>query len=209
MNTAARRRSSRILIVLALIGVIVLGAWRYRRMTRPKRFQEVDAGKLYRSRQPRGMQYAVLDHLNIGRVISLRHYTDEPVLRAVEAQRCREAGVEFVQIAVDTMVPSKKEVLEFLRAVRTAPGPVLVHCQYGRDRTGQMCAAYRVLVQEWSVDDALEEIASFRANLESEKGRRTRELLEFIAARRKQWLARSAVNPTPTSTPSEAVLEGG
>ena len=49
--------------------------------------------------------------------------------------------------------------MRFLRIVtdheRT---PVLVHCHYGADRTGVLCAAYRVAVQGWSKQQAIDEM---------------------------------------------------
>jgi protein tyrosine/serine phosphatase len=53
----------------------------------------------------------------------------------------------------------EKEVVRFLKIVsdpnRT---PALVHCQRGADRTGTMCAIYRVAVQGWRKDEAIEEM---------------------------------------------------
>ena len=42
--------------------------------------------------------------------------------------------------------------------------PVFVHCAEGRDRTGYFVAAYRMVVENWSVDDALHEMLDFRFN---------------------------------------------
>jgi hypothetical protein len=36
--------------------------------------------------------------------------------------------------------------------------PVLVHCHFGSDRTGTMCAVYRVAVQGWSKEEAIAEM---------------------------------------------------
>ncbi|MFT6863841.1 MAG: protein tyrosine/serine phosphatase [Akkermansiaceae bacterium] len=36
--------------------------------------------------------------------------------------------------------------------------PVLVHCLHGSDRTGAMCAAYRIVVQGWSKGAAIAKI---------------------------------------------------
>ena len=36
--------------------------------------------------------------------------------------------------------------------------PVLVHCQHGADRTGSMCALYRIMRQGWKVEDAITEM---------------------------------------------------
>ena len=35
---------------------------------------------------------------------------------------------------------------------------VLVHCQHGADRTGTMCAMYRILREGWTADDAIDEM---------------------------------------------------
>jgi protein tyrosine/serine phosphatase len=55
--------------------------------------------------------------------------------------------------------PEDKEVVRFLKIVsdpnRT---PVFVHCQRGADRTGTMCAIYRIAVQGWSKAEAIEEM---------------------------------------------------
>ena len=49
--------------------------------------------------------------------------------------------------------------MEFLK-VATDPKrqPVFVHCQHGADRTGTMCAIYRLVEQGWSKDEAIREI---------------------------------------------------
>lgn len=33
-----------------------------------------------------------------------------------------------------------------------------IHCRHGRERTGLVCAAYRILVDKWSVDKAYQEM---------------------------------------------------
>jgi len=35
---------------------------------------------------------------------------------------------------------------------------VLVHCLHGADRTGTMCAVYRMVVEGWSKEDAIKEL---------------------------------------------------
>ena len=52
------------------------------------------------------------------------------------------------------------DVLAALRAIREAEanGAVLMHCKHGTDRTGLMAAMYRVVVQGWSKEEALNEM---------------------------------------------------
>lgn len=40
------------------------------------------------------------------------------------------------------------------------PRPLLVHCREGVDRTGVVCAYYRVVAEGWSPADAIEEMLS-------------------------------------------------
>jgi hypothetical protein len=55
--------------------------------------------------------------------------------------------------------PERKEAVRFLQ-IATNPDrtPVLVHCQHGADRTGSMCALYRVAVQGWTKEKAIREM---------------------------------------------------
>src|SRR5579859_2662264 len=52
------------------------------------------------------------------------------------------------------------EVIEALHRIRTAEtyGAVLIHCQHGADRTGLVSAMYRMVYQDWSKEDALDEL---------------------------------------------------
>jgi protein tyrosine phosphatase (PTP) superfamily phosphohydrolase (DUF442 family) len=52
---------------------------------------------------------------------------------------------------------SQAKLNQILGAIRSAPKPVLVHCEWGRDRTGLVVAAYRVAVNGWSKDKAMQE----------------------------------------------------
>jgi protein tyrosine/serine phosphatase len=50
-------------------------------------------------------------------------------------------------------------VLEVMRLLRQKDrGPFLIHCQHGADRTGLMSAIYRMLEQNWTAHQALDEL---------------------------------------------------
>ena len=58
--------------------------------------------------------------------------------------------------------PSDAQIVQFLDLVRDNPKTkIFVHCQRGADRTGTMVAAYRVVVQHQSVQDAVSEMHNF------------------------------------------------
>lgn len=49
-------------------------------------------------------------------------------------------------------------IAHFLAIVSQQPKPIYVHCRYGENRTGVMVAAYRVLVEGVSVEEAIKEM---------------------------------------------------
>ena len=82
-------------------------------------------------------------------------------LRSFHSDRdeIEDTGLAYEHIYMKTWHPEDEEVVRFLRIVtdenRT---PVFVHCQRGADRTGVMCAIYRIAVQGWSKEEAIEEM---------------------------------------------------
>lgn len=48
-----------------------------------------------------------------------------------------------------------------LNAIDKAPKPLLIHCTRGQDRTGVICAAYRVAECGWTIDEAIEEMEDY------------------------------------------------
>jgi len=107
---------------------------------------------LYRSSLPDGGALPLLTKLKIGTVITFLPESD--------ARWLSTPGVERVQLPYRTNHVDDSDILRALRAVQDAEakGPVLMHCKHGSDRTGLVAAMYRVVVQGWSKEDALNEM---------------------------------------------------
>ena len=107
---------------------------------------------LYRSALPNSNALPVLEQLRIGTVINFLPESDAPWLKA--------SDIKQVQLTYRTNHVDDSDVLAALRAIQEAEanGPVLMHCKHGSDRTGLMAAMYRVVVQGWSKEDALNEM---------------------------------------------------
>jgi len=107
---------------------------------------------LYRSSLPDGGALPLLAKLDIGTVINFLPESD--------ANWLSTPGIEQVQLPYRTNHVDDSDVLKALRAIQEgqARGPVLMHCKHGSDRTGLMAAMYRVVVQGWSKEDALDEM---------------------------------------------------
>jgi len=60
--------------------------------------------------------------------------------------------------------PETEDVVRAMKVIQMPEyQPVFVHCQAGMDRTGLVVAVYRILVDGWSVEDAIAERKAFGA----------------------------------------------
>jgi len=111
----------------------------------------VDA-KLYRSAQPTAEGMTNLVALGIKTVVNLRdNHSDSDEIGALPLAAHR--------IEIFTGNPKVEQVKAFLAIMDdTNAVPVLVHCQHGADRTGTMCALYRILRQGWETEEAIREM---------------------------------------------------
>ena len=107
---------------------------------------------LYRSALPDSNAVPALEKLKIGTVINFLPESD--------ANWLKSSNIKQVQLSYRTNHVDDSDVLAALRAIQDAQadGPVLMHCKHGSDRTGLMAAMYRVVVQGWSKEDALNEM---------------------------------------------------
>ncbi|MDI2145353.1 MULTISPECIES: dual specificity protein phosphatase family protein [unclassified Pseudomonas] len=107
---------------------------------------------LYRSALPDAGAVPLLQNLKVATVINFLPEADSSWLKT--------PGINQVQLPYRTNHVDDADVLKTLRAIQTAEanGPVLMHCKHGSDRTGLMAAMYRIVVQGWSKEDALNEM---------------------------------------------------
>ncbi|MFP0197434.1 dual specificity protein phosphatase family protein [Pseudomonas sp. PHC1] len=107
---------------------------------------------LYRSALPDDGAVPLLNNLKVATVINFLPEADSSWLKA--------PGIHQVQLPYRTNHVDDSDVLKTLRAIQAAEadGPVLMHCKHGSDRTGLMAAMYRIVVQGWSKEDALNEM---------------------------------------------------
>jgi len=107
---------------------------------------------LYRSAQPTSEGIRNLKKMGIETIINLRSFHSD-------RKEIGDTGLAYEHLYMKAWHPEEKEAVRFLQIVTDpARTPVLVHCQHGADRTGTMCAIYRIAVQGWSKEEALQEM---------------------------------------------------
>jgi rhodanese/phosphatase family protein len=111
-------------------------------------------------RGPRPTNLNELVGLGIKRIISLESgiydvfHPGEPL----ERQFPCEFGMDQYDLkSSDFRPPERWAVKKFLNLTTVNPKPTFVHCLSGVDRTGFMCAVYRMVVQRWAFERALSE----------------------------------------------------
>jgi protein tyrosine phosphatase (PTP) superfamily phosphohydrolase (DUF442 family) len=107
---------------------------------------------LFRSDQPSPQGMQNLKKLGVKTILNLRSFHSD-------RDEINETGLAYEHIYMKAWHPEAGDVVRFLKIV-TDPkrAPVLVHCQYGSDRTGAMIAVYRIAVQGWSKAEAIREM---------------------------------------------------
>lgn len=107
---------------------------------------------LYRSALPTPASVPLLQDQGIQTVVSF--------IKDDDALWAGRSSLTLVSLPLHADRVSDADVLRVLRALQAAQdrGPVLMHCKHGRNRTGLMAALYRMVIQGWSREAALEEM---------------------------------------------------
>jgi len=163
MNSSDGRRKTISLVASLLLFSALAGYCGSRESVRPSTWArpiEIDgvpnlhkvSDTLFRSGQPSPEGLKALAALGIKTIINLRSM--HPA-----AEETASAGLNYVEIPSRATSVKKADVLRFLAAVtESSGGPYLVHCHHGADRAGLMVAAYRVVVQNWTKEEAIREM---------------------------------------------------
>ena len=106
---------------------------------------------LYRSAQPSASGFQALEQMGIQQILNLREYHDDD-------DEARDTTLHLQEVPINTFDFGEAEILAALNVIAQSPQPVLVHCLHGADRTGTIIAAYRMVCQGWSREQAITEL---------------------------------------------------
>jgi tyrosine-protein phosphatase SIW14 len=163
MTTLRRFNTSKVpaagfVLMLALAGVITSA-----QVSTPPRINNFGRvnDNYYRGSQPNKSQLSALKAIGVKTIIDLRRdYVP------AERQWTTELGMNYFNIPLRPGRRATKEQTEyFLRLVNDpANGPVYVHCRGGRHRTGALTGVYRITHDNWTADQAWEEMKKYDFN---------------------------------------------
>ena len=107
---------------------------------------------LYRGAQPTAAGMKQLQALGVKTVINLRaRHSDHKIAAGTSQNRAH--------FKMQPWHCDEDEVVWFLKAATDTNNlPAFVHCERGADRTGVMCAMYRIVVCDWTKAQALDEM---------------------------------------------------
>jgi len=105
---------------------------------------------IYRSEQPTKQAMQELEQMGICTILNLRKlHNDQDEAKATHLQ------LERVPIVTSKL--TYLDIVTALQIIKTAKKPLLVHCWHGSDRTGCIIAAYRMVFENWTREEAIQE----------------------------------------------------
>ncbi len=157
MPTEKSRKAGLVLLVsLLALGSCLFGMSRPDKWATPvpsktlKNWYRVSAD-VYRSEQPTREGFMEIRAKGIKTIVNLRsHHSDAALIEGL--------GLGLVEVPMNAARFGEEDIVKALRAIRDAPKPVLVHCQFGSDRTGVVIAMYRIIFEGWTKEEALAEL---------------------------------------------------
>jgi protein tyrosine phosphatase (PTP) superfamily phosphohydrolase (DUF442 family) len=107
---------------------------------------------LYRGAQPTAAGMRQLKAMGVKTVVNLRAWHSDK-------DKVVGTGLKSVRFEMEPWHGDTEEVVQFLKVVTSTNNlPAFVHCERGADRTGMMCAMYRITVCGWTKEQAIDEM---------------------------------------------------
>lgn len=110
---------------------------------------------LYRSAQPdkRGMKY--VERKGIKTIINLRN-------RLNDTKEIKGTDLKIVWIPMRASKVNYEDMVVSMKTFKDVQKPALVHCRRGSDRTGCFVACYRIVFENQTKEDAINELMDER-----------------------------------------------
>ena len=124
-----------------------------------RNFHKVDEG-IYRCAQPNKAGFSVLSEMGISEVINLRSFQ-------TDRKYAKQNNLTFYSIKLQAENLNYAKIVTILKLIQNKQGSIVIHCKHGSDRTGLIIALYRIVFQDWSKEDAINELLHGNYNFHS------------------------------------------
>ena len=111
---------------------------------------KIDVG-VYRSEQPSSADFKALEKYGIKETLNLRN-------RHRDDDEAKGIAVKLNRGKMKAHSVSEEQLIRALRIIKNRKAPIVIHCHHGSDRTGAVCALYRIVFQNVSKEDAIREM---------------------------------------------------
>ncbi|MBP9093693.1 tyrosine-protein phosphatase [bacterium] len=115
-------------------------------------YQVVNEG-LQRGGQPTERGFAILKEEGVKTIINLREESEH---LAAEEALIKRLGLNYHSLVISPFGFPTNELIHQAISIITdeSKQPVFLHCLHGQDRTGMLVGIYRMVVEEWNLQDA-------------------------------------------------------
>jgi protein tyrosine/serine phosphatase len=157
-----RFRAALIAAGLLLSPVVALGGWAAG-MRASGNVHMVEQGHLYRSAQLSGpFLNDVIDQYGIRTIINLRGRNPGTKWYRDETAIATRKGITHIDIGMSAnKEPDSATIERLIEAFKTAPKPILVHCEAGADRSGLASAIYELLIAHRPASEAERQLSFY------------------------------------------------
>jgi tyrosine-protein phosphatase SIW14 len=108
--------------------------------------------ELYRGAQPTAEGMQELKKMGIKTVVNLRAFHSD-------RDEIGDTELDYEHIRMTAWHPEEEDLVRFLKIVTDKnQTPVFVHCMHGADRTGVMSVVYRIVIEGWTKEEAIQEM---------------------------------------------------
>ena len=112
-------------------------------------------GVVWRSAQPKDAAWPLIARAGCRAILDLNSSGDAA---SQQLDLVHAAGMQYHSLDWSGVLPPcPAEVDVALAFLHELPSPILVHCEHGSDRTGTLCAIWRMDHDGWTLEQALDE----------------------------------------------------
>jgi len=130
-------------------------------------FHQITKGEAYRSAQMAGDELRhYIDVYHIKSILNLRGKEPNERWYNEEIKASADKAVMHYDILLSAYSePTAENVQAIIGLIKSAPRPVLIHCQGGADRSGLVAAMWKVIVDKESKSEADKQLSIFYGHL--------------------------------------------